>query len=528
MTFITILRRQEIFMKNKNKIKILLDLRPALEGFAGIPQETRMLFSILRKMENIQTSGMIQTSWTPLFYSDIKEKDLSSPSKHSKIIDKMSRTIVSFYEAVELGKIERLRVALRKRMIKYKILFNLPFNASKIKFFKFNGSYFDNFIWVNFFSKSLPSSMYDLVTKGMFFVNPIPWQVMHSVGFFTKGLFKTPLYPKLKTTDFDIFISQVPYPGSPTKPTLHLVRYHDAIPITHPHFIPDKKRHQATHFNALLYNIKKGAYFACVSEFTRNQLISIFPEVEQRTFVIHNTVSPFYFYERESDKSRVPDIILARPNHHSADVCLPKFFTNREKENFYQKHLFSKPFDYLLVVCTIEPRKNHLRLFSAWETLRAKGYDNLKLVVVGDLGWDNDLIMKKARSWIDRGEMFFLNKVPASDLRVLYKYASATVCPSFVEGFDFSGVESMRCGGVVVASDIPVHKEIYQDACIYFNPHSTESTAKAIQQVITNKQLRDSLIAKGFAVSEKYTYEAVMPQWAEAIEKLISIKTKNA
>ena len=167
-------------------------------------------------------------------------------------------------------------------------------------------------------------------------------------------------------------------------------------------------------------------------------------------------------------------------------------------------------------------------MFSAWETLRAKGYDNLKLVVVGDLGWDYDLIMKKARSWIDRGEMFFLNKVPASDLRVLYKYASATVCPSFVEGFDFSGVESMRCGGVVVASDIPVHKEIYQDACIYFNPHSTESAAKAIQQVITNKQLRDSLIAKGFAVSEKYTYEAIMPQWAEAIEKLISIKTKNA
>ncbi|MDR7927306.1 hypothetical protein RIE95_09980 [Acidithiobacillus thiooxidans] len=48
-----------------------------------------------------------------------------------------------------------------------------------------------------------------------------------------------------------------------------------------------------------------------------------------------------------------------------------------------------------------------------------------------------------------------LHSVPAEALRLLFRQAVVTVCPSVGEGFDFSGVEAMRCGGVVAASDIP-------------------------------------------------------------------------
>ncbi len=36
-----------------------MELRPALEGFAGIPQETRLIFSTFNKLENIEVTGMI-------------------------------------------------------------------------------------------------------------------------------------------------------------------------------------------------------------------------------------------------------------------------------------------------------------------------------------------------------------------------------------------------------------------------------------------------------------------------------------
>lgn len=508
-----------------NKPKVLLELRPAMEGFAGIPQETRLLFSILKSIEGIEAEGMIQRGGGPFLLPALKEKDKVFRMDYpmARAMNKMSKTVLSAYEKPEITKLEKIRNFLREKFTAKIYFLCSLLKLKKVKLTKLDGKRFDNFIWTRLFSKSLTSDKYDLVTDGKFAVNHIPWHVMHAVGIISLNYFKNPLFPYLDTKDYDVFISQTPYPARIHKNTLHVVRYHDAIPVTHPHFIPDKVRHQAHHYNALLSNIKCGAYFCCVSEFTKQQLLSIFPEIEKKTFVIHNIISPFYFYDENVDRSLVPDIIHSRINYQS-DRCFPKFLNNKEKELFYQKKLFSKPFKYLLTVSTVEPRKNHAKLLSAWELLRAKGYKDLKLVVVGDLGWDYDVIMHKFRSWIDAGEVFFLNKVPASDLRVLYKFAEATVCPSFVEGFDFSGIEAMRCGGVVVASDIPVHREVYKDACEYFNPHSTISVANAIKTVLNNTHKKEELIHKGFKVSECYTYESIMPQWEELLERLYANK----
>jgi len=120
-----------------------------------------------------------------------------------------------------------------------------------------------------------------------------------------------------------------------------------------------------------------------------------------------------------------------------------------------------------------------LGLLSAWEKLRAEAFPELKLIVVGKLGWHHKAIVKKYRPWMERGDAFLLEDVPAADLRLLYKHARATICPSFGEGFDFSGVEAMKSGGVVAASDIPVHREIYDDAVEYFNPYSTLDLSRA-------------------------------------------------
>lgn len=507
-----------------SKPKVLLELRPAMDGFAGIPQETRLLFSILRSLDNIEAEGMIQTGGGPFLLPALKDNDkvLKMSYPLARAINKMSRTVLSAYERPEITKFEKTHEYFKKKLTARVMFLSSMLKLSKVKLTKLEGKTFDSFIWTKLFSKSLTSDKYDLVTKCDFAVNTVPWHVMHTAGIISLNYFRSPIFPYVDTKKYDIFISQTPYPARVHKNTIHIVRYHDAIPITHPHFIPDKARHQAHHFNALFENVKDGAYFCCVSDFTRQQLLSIFPEVEKRAFVIHNIISPFYFYDKEAEPNLVPDIIHSRINLHEG--CCPNFLNNKEKELFYYKKIFGKPFKYLLIVSTVEPRKNHARLLSAWEMLRSKGYRDLKLIVVGDLGWDYDLVMKKFRSWVDTGEVFFLNKVPASDLRVLYRFAEATVCPSFVEGFDFSGVEAMRCGGVVAASDIPVHREVYKDACEYFNPHSTVSTAQAIKSIIENTNRKEELIQKGFKVSECYTYESILPMWQELTEKVIAHK----
>jgi glycosyltransferase involved in cell wall biosynthesis len=179
------------------------------------------------------------------------------------------------------------------------------------------------------------------------------------------------------------------------------------------------------------------------------------------------------------------------------------------------------------MVSTIEPRKNHIRLLAAWEVLKSNIDRNIKLVIVGTLGWDNGPVTSAFKPWIDRGELFMLNAVPAPDLRVLYQHAAATVCPSLGEGFDFSGVEAMRSGGVTVASDIPVHREVYQDAAEYFNPYSTMSLVESLKKVLYDKnsdQVRQTLVSKGEQVSAQYLPQTILPQWDAFLNKLMNSK----
>jgi glycosyltransferase involved in cell wall biosynthesis len=235
----------------------------------------------------------------------------------------------------------------------------------------------------------------------------------------------------------------------------------------------------------------------------------VFPQAEARSVTIHNMVSHNYFDE-DSTPERIPEIVKVRMNAKIKPPLDPTYLAR-----LFEGKVLPTPLDYLLIVSTIEPRKNHLALLAAWENLRVERYPNLKILVVGKLGWHQKEIVRKFRPWMERGDVFLLEDVPANDLRLLYKHALATVCPSFGEGFDFSGVEAMRCGGAVVASDIEVHREIYVDAAEYCNPYSSTDVARAINIVIDpeNSQRRQELITKGGAVSKRYLYEAILPKW---------------
>ena len=288
-----------------------------------------------------------------------------------------------------------------------------------------------------------------------------------------------------------------------------MVRYHDAIPMLMPHTISDKRWHQAFHYHALRKNVANGAWFVCVSEATRKDLLSVFPQAEARSLTIHNMVSHSYFDE-ESTAARVPEVVSTRMNAKIKPPPDPSFM-----RRLLEGGLSTEPLDYLLMVSTIEPRKNHLGLLAAWEKLRAENFPTLKLLVVGKLGWHHKSIVKKIRPWMERGDVFLLEDVPSADLRLLYKHARATVCPSFGEGFDFAGVEAMKSGGVVAASDIPVHREIYADAAEYFNPYSIPDLSRAIVELIdpARSARRVELVAKGAVIARRYAYENILPKW---------------
>jgi glycosyltransferase involved in cell wall biosynthesis len=479
-------------------VRILLETRPALDKHAGIPQQMRLLFRGLALVDEFSIEGLLQSSTHTLGKGlPPSGRTWFGPLPAHKQIDRQARIVIMLEQKFFRSYASVPLIALRRLL------------GGSESLTRFDTSQFRDFIWRRLFARSLPSADFDVVTRRGFRVARSPWTAMHICALISRSLGYA-LFARLNTSEFDVMITETPYPAIVSKGTQLVVRYHDAIPLLMPHTISERRHHQAFHYRALRRNVDSGAWFVCVSEATRKDLLSIFPQVEARSVTIHNMVSHDYFDE-PSPRSRVREIIRTRLNPRVAQAHLD----NTLKARLFDDKAETGSQDYLLIVSTIEPRKNHLTLLSAWERLRAERFPGLSLVVVGSLGWHHRSIVKKFVPWLERGELFMIEDVPSPELRLLYKHARATVCPSFFEGFDLSGVEAMMSGGAVVASDIPVHREIYADAAEYFNAYSSEALVQAIAGVIDPAQpsRREELVAKGASVARRYACEVILPKW---------------
>ncbi len=493
-------------------MRLLLELRPALDGHAGIPQETRLLFGGLSGMEGLEVLGLIQSSSLPIerglpLVGGQIDPRLSSAAR----IDRLSKVVVSMQAQPGVNRLENTRRRFRRYFgpmgAAAQSLLGLQVGLSG-----FDASHFKDFVWRTMFAKTLPLADFERVTSRGFRILQWPYSVTATLGALS-GFFGHAVFPRIDTRGIDVMLAETPYPGRPSPGTKLVVRYHDAVPLLMPHTIKNRAQHRAVHFHALRRNARDGAWFACVSEATRADLLSVLPEVAPRTVTIPNMV-----LERPEAEigpaTRVPEIVWSRKNRaapQAGGAPIPP------------QELEGGRLNYLLMVSTIEPRKNHAALIDAWELLRSSGrFPDLHLVFVGGLGWQHEEAVARLTPWLGRGGVHLLSDVPAADLRTLYRHAQATVCPSFAEGFDYSGIEAMQCGGAVVASDIRVHRDVFAEAAEYFNAYAAPELAAALERVIAPDAgaRREALVAVGREVAARYRPEVVLPQWQAFLERV--------
>ncbi|BAP88421.1 group 1 glycosyl transferase [Burkholderiales bacterium GJ-E10] len=520
---------REIGMSGTARVSV--ELRPALDGHFGIPQETRLLFSALAGIPEIELHGWLQTSIRATQGGVPPESTLPVPEQ----VHRYAQTVVSLKGSVAADWKEGVGNFLAFHAARWRLRLSAWLGLGSVRLRRFETRYFEDFIWQGLFARSVPPQERERVLRCNHWVCPAPWRSMHLAGLERRWFFGRAAYPRMALGDIDVFIAQTPYPGSVSKGTALVVHYHDAIPVLMPHTISDRAFHQASHFHALAANVRDGSWFVCVSEATRQDLLRLFPEAEPRAVTIHNML-PAHYFPSAPEPERVAGIVR---RYQHGDFVPPKsqgsnrtpsrtykltrrFGNEAEKSAFYE-HAFGEKSRFLLMVSTIEPRKNHQRLLEAWEVLRDQMDRNLKLVLVGHIGWDYKSLLDGCEDWIEQGGLFMLHSVPADALRILYRHALVTVCPSVGEGFDFSGVEAMRCGGVVAASDIPVHREVYGMASEYFDPYDTASLVQALRRMIDADDAdvrREALRQAGAEQSAAYLPERIVPQWAEFLRRV--------
>jgi glycosyltransferase involved in cell wall biosynthesis len=117
---------------------------------------------------------------------------------------------------------------------------------------------------------------------------------------------------------------------------------------------------------------------------------------------------------------------------------------------------------YFLMCGTIEPRKNHLTILQIWRDLVAElGKNAPKLVLVGTRGWENELIIDMLERCPGlRSHVIEASGLPTPSVKRLMLESRALLMPSFAEGYGLPIVEALAAGVPVIASDIPVFREI--------------------------------------------------------------------
>ena len=109
--------------------------------------------------------------------------------------------------------------------------------------------------------------------------------------------------------------------------------------------------------------------------------------------------------------------------------------------------------DYVLVVGTVEPRKNHAVLLDAFDRWQRLGSD-LHLVVVGRPGWHNDDVIARLESHPQGGRtLHWWRHCDDATLAALYRSATVVAVPSITEGFGLPVIEALSYGAPVVASN---------------------------------------------------------------------------
>lgn len=180
--------------------------------------------------------------------------------------------------------------------------------------------------------------------------------------------------------------------------------------------------------------------------------------------------------------------------------------------------------DFILFVGTVEKRKNVLTLVKAFDRLLKQESSHLQLVLAGSKGGYG---ASEVESYIANNKLnnqvLLTGYVSVGDLVALYNLAKVFVFPSLYEGFGIPLLEAMACELPIVASRIPVTKEIAGDAVKYYgNARDEEALSVAILDVLNDTSLRGNLIAKGRKRVKKFSWKAVAKRHLEAYKQVLN------
>ncbi len=232
---------------------------------------------------------------------------------------------------------------------------------------------------------------------------------------------------------------------------------------------------------------RKATRIATVSEFTKQDVITNYNIEEKKIDVTCNGSNEFFHPLTEADKITV-------------------------------KRDFTLGADYFIYAGAIQPRKNSINLFLAFDEFKRQTSSGIKLVMAGR-NWDYHEAMKVWAALDHKDDVIFTGHLSRVDLSRLMGGAIALVYVSLFEGFGIPIVEAMNCNVPVITSNVSSMPEVAGEAGLLVNPHHANEIAAAMRRVYEDPLLRSNLIAAGKIQRQRFTWQNTADQLWNCITK---------
>jgi glycosyltransferase involved in cell wall biosynthesis len=146
------------------------------------------------------------------------------------------------------------------------------------------------------------------------------------------------------------------------------------------------------------------------------------------------------------------------------------------------------PRPYFVCVSTIEQRKNHMLLLDVWQRLIARLGENApRLMLIGRWGVGSQAVRRRYLS-DPQLRRFVTIRTGCTDAEVVQhlRSARALLAPSRAEGFGLPLVEALTLGVPVIASDLPVFREVGGTVPSFLGPDEPDVWFRTIQDFLAD------------------------------------------
>lgn len=299
----------------------------------------------------------------------------------------------------------------------------------------------------------------------------------------------------LKESELDIYhgLSHELPPNISKLSCKKIVTIHDLIFMRYPEFFPWIDRQ--VYLRKFRYACEVADVVIAICEQTKKDIIKYFGTPESKIRVVYQS-------------------------------CAAHFYTGPSKEQVQKiKDENEIKTDYILFVGALEERKNALTLAKAYCRIAKNTKHDLVLVGNGKKEYQEQI----RRVFIEHGlsnRLHILNDISFEQLPLIYAGASIFCYPSFFEGFGIPIIEALFSGVPVITSKGSCFPEAGGPDTIYIDPNNLEELLAAIENLLTDKELRQTMARNGRLFVEKFHWKNTALELTNLYQDVISQKSK--